>query len=184
MWILPSLIADTVDQLTTVTPAARSLKALEAAANGSSIMRRDFWDAGSWQVHTMTDWRHHGATTYHPTVPQILAYSVGFTPIEATLQSAERAAFQRIIDEAKGKADVVLAEAVRLWRAGRDTDADKLIEQAQAEGLNISEDQIENAQMGVHAPAGVRDMRRTPNRLREERGQRLENLGKILGEEQ
>lgn len=179
--------ASLIDRLVILSPAARPLKALETAANGTSMLSRSFWKSETWQQHTLTNWRQNGATVYHPNLRQILMLGAGFTPIEQTIMSDFHSRMFQKKEEAKGKADAVLSDWVRLYRESRHEEANALIAQAvkpEAQGglgLNISPEMLIDRARGVVLTQPQRDFRSSPLRLREGAEQDAQGIGRLLG---
>jgi hypothetical protein len=143
--------ADLIDMLQAVTPAAKSLSAMEAAANGGEVQNP----------------RKRDAVEYRATPTELVAQGLGFRPLRQALQADARQIGARAETERRNNLNRYLNRAAEAARAG-DTDRVARIQaEATAAGIRLTNRRIQDEIRNASRIRAQRDIRRTPRDLRD-----------------
>jgi N12 class adenine-specific DNA methylase len=182
--------ARVTDYLAALTPAANPLRVLEAAANGASIFSEAFWTGGLFGdgKAVMRQPTKRGQIQYAPTNAELVVQGMGFRPLRAALLQDARQVEAEQRRERRRDVNFYLAEIVDARRnmphpdlqtphaeAIRERQRERIrraIQNARADGVRLTQRQINEALKAADRPQADRDLQNAPRDQRREMRER------------
>jgi predicted RNA methylase len=160
--------AQLVDYLAAMGGFTGPLRALEAAANGSSITSARFWSGetfGDGQAR-MTNPRKRDQTEYRPTDGELAATALGFRPLRQALQTDQRTVQREETRDRQRDQNAYLARIIQARWDGRQAEIPRIAAEARRAGVMLTQKRIVDAIKQAEMDRTQRDLKQAPRDLR------------------